>query len=140
MSTVLWANRLDGGRVTSDRSDKYALYRHTRKLDSICRELAVLPLSEMCDLTDMRFNVDESTLPPGLASTDEVMAQTGTWVDAQQALDALAALLARVESEDVRFGWIRNEHDDVVAELEESIEFARRAVADGASFNFSVVM
>jgi hypothetical protein len=33
MSTVLWANYLSDGTVTSDESDKYALYKFLDKLD-----------------------------------------------------------------------------------------------------------
>jgi hypothetical protein len=128
------------GAVTSDESDKYALYKHMDTLDALCRKCRVTLFSASCDSTDLRFNIDDIELPDGMETTDELMAQTGVWIEAQSAVRMIEALLSSIESEKTRFGLLRNHHDDVVAELEESLKFAKAAVAKMAKFNFSIVM
>lgn len=140
MSTVLWANRLRDGLVVSDEADKYALHRHLSRLDRLAASIGLPPLSSWCDTTDLRFNVEDLELPPGMASTSEWMAVEGVWVDAEEAVRGLTALLAAIEQDRPRFGILRNDRDAVVAELRESLACARDAAADGARFNFSVVM
>ncbi len=140
MSTVLWANYLVDGVVTSDQADKYALCRHTHKLDALCRESGITPLSEICDSTDMRVNVEDIELPEGMESTDELMARDGVWIDSQSAVTLLENLLDAVRSKKPRFGLLKDDRDDVVSELEESIAFAKNAAAKGARFNFAIVM
>jgi hypothetical protein len=88
MSSVLWANALLRGTVTSDESDKWALYRHTDKLDELTRTLKLLPFASLCDATDAEFHLGDAV---------------------------------------------------VVAELEQSIAFAKQAADLGAQFNFAIV-
>ena len=140
MSTVLWANYLVDGQVTCAESDLYALCKYADKLDRICRKHGAVPFLDTHDSTDMQFNIGDEELPEGVESTDEVMAANGTWVDAQAALEMLETLLKIVRDEGTRFGMIGNAHDEVVAELEESIEFAKQAAAKSARFNFALVM
>ena len=140
MSTVLWANYLLDGRVTSDESDKYALYRHSRKLDRITQQLGVLSFIECQDTTDAEFNVTDKELPPGMESTDELMAAEGQWFDAGEAAAMLQALIDEIQAKKTRFGLLGNDRDEVLQELSESLEFARMAAAKNARFNFSVVM
>ena len=140
MSTVLWANRLANGVVTSDEADKYALYRHTKKLDRLCDQIGVARLSEVCDFTDFRFNVENLELPAGMNSTDEMMAQSGVWIEAPRACDMLRALIEKIREDQVRFGLLSDARADVLEELEESLLFAEDAARKGASFNFSVVI
>ncbi|NHZ33080.1 hypothetical protein [Massilia rubra] len=141
MSTVLWANYLVDGVVSSDESDKYALHEHIDQLDELCRDAGLAPLSEWCDSTDLAFNIgDEDELPDGIESTDELMAADGVWTDAGVAVDALEQLLALIRDKNIAFGDEDNAHDDIVQELEESIAYAQEAVAVNGKFNFSVVM
>jgi hypothetical protein len=49
VSTVLWANALIGEVVTSDESDKYALYKHAAKLDDIGKRIAQKSFNSLCD-------------------------------------------------------------------------------------------
>lgn len=140
MSTVLWANQLLDGKVTSDQSDKYALCKHLKKLDAICKDHGLSPLSGFCDDTDLRVNLGREELPEGMQSTDELMARSGTWIDGGQAASVLGKLLESVRAGKVRFGLLSNDHEAVVAELEESLAFATQAGDKGARFNFSVVM
>ncbi len=140
MSTVLWANRLQDGVVTSDTSDKYALYRHSRKLDVVCKRSSGLSFSQLCDTTDLRCNIEELELPEGMVSSDELMAREGVWQPAEVAVHMLSAALQEIRAGNIRFGLLKNEHEDVVAELEQSLRYAEEAAAEGAQFNFSVVM
>lgn len=140
MSTVLWANELGGGVVTSDAADKYALYKHAGKLDGIAQRACRRSFQAMCDTTDLKFNQGSDELPAGMTSTDELMARDGKWVDAADAVDLLAALLKDIEAKKTRFGLLRNDHADVVDELKESLAFAQGAKSKAAKFNFSVVM
>lgn len=140
MSTVLWANCLVDGKVVSDQSDKYALYRFADKLDSICDRIGTPRLSSLHDSTDLQFNLNDAELPEGMTSTDELMAADGIWTDASEARRMLETLLQAIRDERPRFGMFSDAIDDVIAELEESIEFARKAEQQGGMFNFSIVM
>ncbi|UOD31948.1 hypothetical protein INH39_09915 [Massilia violaceinigra] len=141
MSTVLWANYLIDGVVSSDQSDKYALHEHIDQVDEICRDTGLVPLSEWCDSTDLAFNIgDDDDLPDGIESTDELMATDGVWTDAGVAVDALEQLLAAIQEKRIVFGAEADAHDDIVQELEESIAYAQEAAAVNGKFNFSVVM
>ncbi|MDR7270849.1 hypothetical protein J2X20_003507 [Pelomonas saccharophila] len=139
MSTVLWANQLADGAVTSDEEDKAALFRHSSRLDAICRKLGLGPFSALCDSTDVRFNHGDFELPPGAESTNDVMAKEGVWVDAGEAVRRLQAMLAHITQNKTRFGLLRNDLDDVIAELQQSIGFAELAAAAKAKFNFCIV-
>ena len=140
MSTVLWANHLKDGVVESDESDKFSLYKFLDKLDSICEKLDITRISAACDATDFRVNLEELELPEGMASTDELMAQSGAWLDAEDAVHMLETLLSTVTAENIRFGIVKNHHQEVVAELEESIAYAKAAAQNNARFNCSIVM
>lgn len=139
MSTVLWANLLVSGQVTSDESDKFALYKHTEKLDAIGRKLGLVSFLEICDTTDLRFNADEFELPDGVESTNEVMATQGAWVDVAQAIKLLDGLLTHLRQNKVRFGLLSNDYEQVLSELSEALTFARTAQQSDVKFNFSVV-
>ena len=139
MSTVLWANLLVGGVVSSDESDKVALHRHLDKLDGIFLRAAGLSLQSFCDTTDLEFNLGDDELPEGVTSTNEVMAVSGKWIPAADAMRAITAVLADIESRKPRFGLLRNDHDAVVAELAESLAYAGSASAADARFNFCIV-
>lgn len=140
MSTVLWANLLVDGVVTSDESDKPALHRHTDKLDGLFQRVAGIAFTTFCDTTDLAFNLGDDELPEGVTSTNEVMAVSGKWIPANEAVRAITAALAEIETRKTRFGLLRNDHDDVVAELKESLAYASSTAAADARFNFCVVM
>lgn len=140
MSTVLWANLLVDGKVLSEQEDRYALYKHVTKLDTLCRSLGLKPFLEFCDTTDLRYNTEDFELPAGVETTDEVMATQGTWVGTREAIDLLEKLLEHVRAKGVRFGMLSNQHAEVVAELAEVIEFVYTNAATARKFNFSVVM
>jgi hypothetical protein len=141
VSTVLWANALVDGVVTSDESDKHALYKHADKLDEICRGVLQRSFKDLCDTTDLEYNLsDEDELPQGMTSTNELMAARGKWVAAAEAVELLTAMIHEIASRKTRFGLLKNDHDAVLAELRESLAHAQDASAKGGKFNFSVVM
>jgi hypothetical protein len=140
MSTVLWANVLVNGTVQSEQEDRVALYKHGDRLDGLCKSLGLPSFLAVCDTTDLRFNVEDLELPPGLSSTDQMMARDGAWMDLGEATDMLEKLPAHIRSKKVRFGLLSNQHDDVVVELTEVIAFAKTHVGTAQKFNFSVVM
>ena len=140
MSTVLWANYLQDGRVTSDEADKYALYKFSSKLEKLTRQLGVSSFADAQDTTDAQLNVTDEALPDGMESTDQVMAAQGVWIAADDAMTMLDALIREIEDKNVKFGMLGNAKDDVLQELRESLAFARQAAERNARFNFSVVM
>lgn len=139
MSTVLWVNLLSDGKVTSNQSDYLELYQNVDKLDSLTEVLGLTSFEALCDTTDLRFNNDEFELPPGMASTDELMALEGVWLPVGDAVAMLAALRAHIVDKKVRFGLLSNQHGQVVAELDEVLAFANTAQAPEAKLNFSIV-
>lgn len=139
MSTVLWANQLANGEVVGEEEDYYALYKHAKRIDAICKELGLRPLTSFFDFTDVRFNNDEFELPPGAESTIDVMKVMGVWIDASEAHEVLVCVLQYLRDKSPRFGLLKNELAEVVEELEASIKFAEEAKKANAKFNFSVV-
>jgi len=141
LSTVLWANHLlNNGELASDESDKWALYKHADKLDKLATAAELEPFSSLLDNTDMQFNLGDDELPDGIQSTNDLMARNGVWRSTDDALWILNGLLAAITTEKPRFGVMKNDYDSVVAELSESIEYAKKARKLGVKFNFSVVM
>ena len=141
MSTVLWANQLlNNGDLASDESDKGALFKHANKLDKLASAAGLEPFSSLLDHTDIQFNMGDGELPAGMQSTNELMARDGVWVSADDALALLSGLLAVITTEKPRFGVMKNDYGAIVAELSESIEYARKVSELGGKFNFSVVM
>jgi len=142
LSTVLWANVLANGKVQSDEDDHAALYKHADKLDALTKALGTPSFQAICDTTDLRFNTDEDLeLPPGMQSTNELMAAQGAWMPLADAVSMLRTLRDHVVGKKVRFGLLGNDHDQVVAELEDVLAFlSRQQASDDRKFNFSVVM
>ncbi|MES9941085.1 MAG: hypothetical protein ABW121_11165 [Candidatus Thiodiazotropha sp. 6PLUC7] len=140
MSTVLWANVLINGKVDSDESDKYALYKHSKKLDKITKSLNVFNFESAQDFTDMKYNMSDEDLPEGMESTGELMAKEGVWVSGAEAQEMLDKLISHISEQGVRFGLLGNDHEEVIRELKESLEIVNRAKSQNGMFNFSVVM
>ena len=140
MSTVLWANLLLDGKVNSDERDKYALYKHSKKLEKMTRKLGVSSFLSAQDFTDFQFNLSHDELPAGMESTDELMARNGSWMSAQDALEMLQNLKNHIEDNKIKFGFFSDDRDAVLEELEESLEMARKATQVNGQFNFSVIM
>lgn len=140
MSTVLWANRLLDGVVTSDESDKAAMHRHQKQLDALCVRYGVRTVSSFSDSTDAQCNLEVLDLPEGMESTDELMAAQGVWIESEEAMRILETLIVGIRSEKTRFGLLRNDHDQILEELQESYEYAKVSATLGGKFNFSVVM
>ena len=140
MSTVLWANALINGKVISDESDKYALYKHSKKLDKVTKDLKLVNFEATHDFTDMKYNLSDDDLPEGMTSTDVVMAKEGVWISGSEAVEMLEKMITHISERRPRFGLISNDYMEVIRELEESLELANRAKSENGMFNFSVVM
>ena len=140
VSTVLWANQLlSGGEAISHESDRWALHEHASRFDRLASAARIEPFSSLLDHTDVRFDMGGDEHPEGMAATNELMARDGVSTSANEALAVLDGLLAVVTAARPRFGIVKNDYDAVVAELSESIEFAKKAGASAAEFNLSVV-
>lgn len=139
MSTVLWTNLLINGEVTTDEADKYALHEHADKLDALSKKLGLGSFNDICDTTDLRFNMEEFELPEGVESTNDVMAKEGVWIEVAQAVRLLEGLHTHLTQDKVRFGLLSNDYDQVMEELAEALAYAKAAPVD-AKFNFCVVM
>lgn len=140
MSTVLWANVLVQGKVMSDKTDHVALYEHAARLDALAKSLNLPSFMEICDTTDLRFNIEDLELPVGVESTNEVMAVEGSWMPLPEAISLLRALRDHIFTNRVRFGIIRNHHARVLAELDDVAAFAEGELQHADRFNFCVVM
>ena len=140
MSTVYWSNALVGDTVSSDNEDLYALYKHTKKLDSLCSTLGLREISSFIDNTDLMVNLEQLDMPDGMESTDELMAAQGNWTDAALAADVLEKLCEHVKENEIRFGLVSNARSDIIEELELCAKFARAAAENGGRFNLAVVM
>ena len=138
MSTVLWANLLEAGVVRGQETDLAALYRHQGKLEKLSRQLGLTVFPAAIDSTDLLFNADRIELEPGMTSSSELMAKRGAWMPADAVRIELQKLLDHVRGQTVRFGLLRNDHDEVVADLDEALKFFATAPA-GAKGNFCIV-
>ncbi len=139
MSTVLWANLLVDGQVHSEQSDHYALYKHAEKLDEIALGISLLSFHNICDTTDVRYNMENLDLPDGMQSTNEVMAKEGAWLPIGEAVTLLENLLNHIQSNSIRFGFFKNQHSEVVEELKTVLAFVKAAPQNAQKFNFCVV-
>lgn len=139
MSTVLWSNVLVDGKVKSWSEDKFALYKHSKKLDKLTKSLGVARFVDVQDFTDVKFNMSNEELPEGMQSTNELMAVNGVWISGERAVEMLEALISHIIKEKTGFGLLSNDHMEVLNELQESLEVAREAKEQNGKFNFSVV-
>lgn len=139
MSTVLWANLLVNGKVQSDAKDLTALFDQCDKLDDLCSSLNLPSFADLCDTTDVRFNMEEFDLPDGMESTNDYMALHGVWMELPDAIRMLETLLKHIQDKSVRFGLLKNRHSEVVSELGDVLAFAKAHHGADARFNFSVV-
>lgn len=140
MSQVLWANTLIGGVVSSDESDKYALYKHVKKLSKLSQKIGVLDFLSMQDTTDAEFNISNRDLPEGMRSTNELMARDGVWVSGEDAVKTIEGLIEHISQNDIKFGVFSNDASAVINELQESLVLAQKAEKLQSKFNFCVVM
>ncbi len=140
MSTVLWCNTLINNQLKSDESDKYYLYKHTKKLDKLCKALNLDLFSSAQDSSDMQVNLGVIDLPDIMQSTDELMMDSGVWIEGAQAVEMIEKLVQAITDQNIRFGLVTNDSEEVLFELNESLNSAKDANLKRGMFNFSVVM
>lgn len=138
MPTVLWSNKLIEGKVQSDQRDKFALYNHIEKLDRICIGLGEPIFSSIVDNTDLLCNIDQISLPEGMSTTDQLMAEKGVWLETEKASKLISSLIHKINADEIRFGILKNDRDILVDELRESLEFCNSEPV--GKFNFCIVM
>ena len=136
MGMVLWANTLIEGKVSTDENDKFALYKHSDKLDKLSKQFDILQLSSLHDFTDMKWNMLDDDLPNGIESTTDLMAQEGIWVSGDEAVKVLESLLNLLTNDEGEVA----DRDEILQELEESLVDAKKAKEQNGKFNYSVVM
>ena len=122
MSTVLWANVLEDLNVVSDECDKYALYKHSKKLDKLTKKLKTVGFASVQDTTDVQFNLSDQELPEGITSTDEVMSKEGVWVSGSEAVEMIEALIRHITDKNLRFGVFSDDSKEIIRELKESLK------------------
>lgn len=141
MSTVIWVNYLKAGKVTSDESDKWAIYRFSDKLDLICLRIGIRKLSDFHDTIDAEANLsDEVDIGENVADTYDLMARKGRWFQPEDGLEVVNRLLTELQEKPVRFGLLGDKYPMVAAELEECRKSIQIAKDDGALFHMSVVL
>jgi hypothetical protein len=141
VSTVIWVNWLKDGKVTSDDVDRWALYRFADKLDLLCEELDVTPLSEFHDTTDLEVNLaPEDEEIDEEVDTYQLMAEKGKWFPPQRGIEVIDRLLERLRARPVRFGLLSDHGVEVVTELEGCRAILERIEGEDALFHLCIVM
>jgi hypothetical protein len=88
----------------------------------------------------MQFNISDDELPEGVESTDEIMAQNGVWVPGSEATRMLDELISHISSQKIKFGLFKDDVEEVLDELNKSLEVAKKARSANGMFNFAIVM
>ena len=137
MGMTIWVNTLKDGAVTSDESDKSAMYRHLNRLDGVCVEIGLHKLSGFLDTTDLEtaFAGDDATGENGW----ERMAKVGQWFLPQEGVAVLTGLIARLREKPVRFGLLSNQYAEVLEDLGDCLASIEAAQAQQAMFHLCVV-
>ena len=137
MGMTIWVNTLKDGAVTSDESDKSAMYRHLSRLDGVCVGVGLRKLSDFLDTTDLEtaFAGDDVTGEDGW----ERMAKVGQWFPPQEGVAVLTGLIARLREKPVRFGLLSNQYAEVLEDLGDCLASIEAAQAQQAMFHLGVV-
>lgn len=139
MSTVLWVNYLKDNNVESDEFDLHQLYRHAAKVDKLCKGIGVRKLSDFHDNTDMLVNMGMKQCPED-KSTYDLMVEEGNWFNPSEGLLVVDKLVAELTKNPVRFGFISNKYQELIAELEHCRASIQKALDNGVKFNLGIVM
>jgi hypothetical protein len=139
MSTALWLYYREGETASTNQEDLVSLYRHASKLDRICRNLSLIPLSEFHDLTDAKFNMSNEALPDGISSTTELMTKRGSWHPVNDGLSSLSALLQWLSTNPTRFGVLGNDYQKILDELTICVKSLESRAESPCEFNLCVV-
>ena len=139
MSTALWLYYREGKTASSNQEDLIFVYRHAAKLDRLCRNLSLKPLSEFHDITDAKFNLGNEGLPDGMSSTVDLMVDRGSWHPVNDGLSTFSALLQWLRANPTRFGVLGNDYQEVLDELTPCVESLESKKAGPYEFNLCVV-
>jgi len=137
MGMTIWVNYLKDGKVTSDESDKSAMYRHLNKLDGVCGKLHVRKISDFLDTTDLEAAYDGRAT--GAVNGWDLMVKEGSWFRPHEGVAVLSALIAHLREKPIRFGMLSNDYVNVMADLRECLASVEQADDQGAGFHLCVV-
>ncbi len=140
MSQVLWTNTLINQKLETDSSDLFMLNKFSKKLDEMTRKAGVLPFTSLLDSTDLMVNYGQLDLPENMQSTDQLMIEAGQWVTGEEAVEILERLITIIQKDNIKFGMINNNQQEVLEELSKGLIAARRAAKANGFFNFALVM
>jgi hypothetical protein len=142
MSTVLRVRYLKNGNITSEQQDLWALYHFSDRLDRLCANLGVRPLSGFHDAAEMEEEEDPAPVPHESAGTLNeylTMASRGQWFPPEEALDILDKLLDSLRRSPVRFGLLKDHYIEVMVDLAECRQSIEKVRQEGAKFKLCVV-
>jgi len=137
MGMTVWVNYLKEGHVSSDESDKSAMYRHVDKLDKLCVKLGVPTLSGFLDTTDLEVSMSDEPVDTG--NTWELMARKGKWFHPDEGVKVLSALIEQLQKQPIRFGLLSDGYPQVMQDLSDCRDSIIKARQDGAQFHLCVV-
>ena len=139
MSMTIWLNVRTGDTHECGDQDLSALFALSEQLDAIADKLAVQPISNFFDDTDVRYNMDE--VGEFEESEDGWPASAATWHDAAVVLRTAEALRAHLEANgnvlDETDGWTL---DQVLEDLTTLIPGLVAAVKAKRQVHLLVVM
>ena len=75
-----------------------------------------------------------------MKSTDELMINSGVWLKGFDAVELINKIINSINSQNIKFGLIKSNTNELLLELEESLIMAENARIENGLFNFSVVM
>lgn len=106
------------------------------KLDAVCGDLGVAPLSSFFDTSGDEADLDELDL---LIDNGAHLATQGTWFAPADVLVTLHSLRDELHHSPRRFGLLSNKYADVMDALEQSILTMEGIQATGGQTHFWVV-
>jgi hypothetical protein len=142
MSTVLRVHFLKDGSITSEQQDLWAIYHFSSRLDKLCADIGVQPLSEFHDAMAVDAEWDLACAPDEPVGTLHAYLRTasrGQWFSPEEGLDILDKLLDTLRQSPVRFGLLKDRYIEVMVDLAACRESIDQARQQKAKFKLCVV-
>ncbi len=142
MSTVLWVRFLKDGNITCEQEDLWTMYHFSDRLDKLCADIGLRPLSEFHDETDADSEEKLALAPDESVGTLHAylqLASQGQWFSPEEGLDILDRLLETLRRSPVRFGLLKDRYIEVMVDLVACRQSIDKARQQGAKFKLCVV-
>ncbi len=136
MSSELLVNILQKGTVQPVAEGLALLYSFAGKLDAVCDDAGVSPLTTFFDRSGEEADLDALDL---LIDNGAHLANQGTWFAPDALLETLTGLQAELSETPRRFGLLSNKYAQVMDELAKAIAAAEFARDKGAQLHLLVV-